>query len=155
VGQKRISGSVLDAESEEPLPGAAVLELASKRGVQTDSNGRFQLACRLDTGWILISFIGFQPQKIRLESSSWKNKRIRLALLQRSEVVITGEKSSTDKVQSTQMSVENLSIKEARLLPAIFGEVDILKTLQLKPGVQSGGKAFQDSTCGAADQIKI
>ncbi|MEJ7666711.1 MAG: Plug domain-containing protein [Hymenobacter sp.] len=56
------------------------------------------------------------------------------------EVVIRGQQTLREKLQSTQMGVEHLSIREAKLLPALFGEVDILKTLQLKPGVQSSGE---------------
>jgi hypothetical protein len=55
------------------------------------------------------------------------------------EVVITAE-SLQARLDQTQMSVEKLSIQEIKRVPAIFGEVDIIKVLQLKPGIQSGGE---------------
>jgi hypothetical protein len=58
------------------------------------------------------------------------------------DVVITAEKSNKEIVNSTQMSLNTLTAVEAKRIPVIFGEVDILKVLQLKPGVQSGGEGF-------------
>jgi hypothetical protein len=55
------------------------------------------------------------------------------------EVVVEAN-SLQQKLNANQMSVETLTTREAKLLPAIFGEVDLIKTLQLKPGVQSGGE---------------
>jgi hypothetical protein len=68
--------------------------------------------------------------------------------------VVQGQQTLKEKLQSTQMGIEHLSIREAKLLPALFGEVDILKTLQLKPGVQSGGEGSSGLFVrgGSADQ---
>jgi hypothetical protein len=67
---------------------------------------------------------------------------------------VQGQQTLRDKLHTTQMGVEHLSIREAKLLPALFGEVDILKTLQLKPGVQSGGEGSSGLFVrgGSADQ---
>ena len=69
-------------------------------------------------------------------------------------MVVEGTVTLEQKLKTTQMGVEHLSIREAKLLPALFGEVDILKTLQLKPGVQSGGEGTSGLFVrgGSADQ---
>jgi hypothetical protein len=69
-------------------------------------------------------------------------------------VVVEGNVTLAQKLRSTQMGVESLNRREAKLLPALFGEVDILKTLQLKPGVQNGGEGSSGLFVrgGSADQ---
>jgi len=139
---KVLRGRVVEQASEEPLVGAAVFLVGEKRGALTDTDGWFSIVALQDTGFLRINFAGYTPKYYRIEN--WNNRSFvaKLEPANREEVVITAEKSVQDKVAANQMSVENLSIKEAKLLPAIFGEVDILKTLQLKPGVQSGGEGF-------------
>lgn len=141
-GQHVLRGRVRDAESNEALPGAAVSEPARKRGIMADSSGFFRYETPSDTGWISISYAGFRSLLFRIETWGTGIRKIELWPTERREVVVTSEKSAAAKVQSGEMSAENLSAREARLLPALFGEVDILKTLQLKPGVQSGGEGF-------------
>jgi len=140
--KKTLRGRVSDPESGEPLPGAAIFLISEKRGALTDLQGRFSIITFQDTGTIRINYAGYKPSYFLIQK--WPDEELKIDLFSSDlkEVVITSEKSVREKVAANQMSVENLSIKEAKLLPAIFGEVDILKTLQLKPGVQSGGEGF-------------
>lgn len=133
---------MLESETGESLPGASVFLVDEKRGTLSDTSGRFSVESYRDTGWVKIGFAGYQARMLRIEDWPSRTLKIKMSPADRKEVVITSEKSVQEKVAANQMSVENLSIKEAKLLPAIFGEVDILKTLQLKPGVQSGGEGF-------------
>ena len=139
---QKLKGRVMETDTKEPLIGAAVYLLSEKRGTLTDSEGRFSLTALADTGRLVVSYAGYTNVTLRIENWPASGKEIFLKPQERSEVVITADRSTLDKVDRNQMSVENLSSKEAKLLPAIFGEVDILKTLQLKPGVQSGGEGF-------------
>ena len=137
-----LKGRVLDAESGQALPGAQILWMAGKKAVFSDSLGKFQLEVRADTGIIRISFPAFESQFRRIENWARPGTEIRLGSRALSEVVVEGVNQPAAKVARNQMSVENLSTREARLLPALFGEVDLIKILQLKPGVQGGGEGF-------------
>lgn len=141
-GQKKLEGRVLDAGSGEALPGAGIYLVSEKRGALSQLDGQFSITALLDTGRLTISFAGYKTLTFRIENWPAKGLKAELEPMDRGEVIITAEKSTREQVAHNQMSVENLSAKEAKLLPAIFGEVDVLKILQLKPGVQSGGEGF-------------
>ena len=140
--KKTLKGTVVDLSGRDPLIGAAVYLVGEKRGTLTDDKGRFSVVSLVDTGFLTVSYAGYKTYKFRVEDWPAGGLNVELSSIELNDVIITADKSVKDKVAVNQMSVENLSIKEAKLLPAIFGEVDILKTLQLKPGVQSGGEGF-------------
>lgn len=135
-----VKGTVKSADGET-LIGASVQDKESKKGVITDINGYFELKLNAGERNLKISFVGYEDylEKINLKKDISISISLKSTALELSGVEITGQ-SVAEKVDRNQMSVEQLSAKEAKLLPAIFGEVDILKTLQLKPGVQSGGE---------------
>lgn len=137
-----LSGTLKDATTAEPLVGATVYSPRLKRGATADGDGQFSISLPADTVTLVFSYVGYTPlvKLIRLKA----NKKLFLQLepVTRQEVVIVAGKTVEDKVAANQMSMEELTAKEARLIPAIFGEVDIFKILQLKPGVQSGGEGF-------------
>lgn len=139
---RKLRGKVLDEESGQGIPGAQILNIVEKKAVFSDSSGHFLLYVKSDTGNIRISFPAFEPRFFRIERWPEGNLSVRLKSKSLEEVTIEGNGSAAEKVAVNQMSVEKLSAKEARLLPAIFGEVDLIKTLQLKPGVQGGGEGF-------------
>ena len=128
---RKLRGKVLDEESGKGIPGAQVAFPSERKAVFSDSSGSFMLQVNADTGSIRISFPAFEPRFFRIEKWPAGNLSIRLKSKSLEEVTIEGSGRPEDKVASTQMSVEKLSSKEARLLPALFGEVDLIKTLQL------------------------
>ncbi len=143
LGQSRnLRGKVLDAETRQPLPGAQVAHPFGKSAVFSDSIGAFSIKVLADTGIIRISFPAFEARYFRIEK--WPSRGLSIELKSKAlqEVTVEGGSSSEEKVARNQMSVENLSVREAKLLPALFGEIDLIKTLQLKPGVQGGGEGF-------------
>lgn len=137
-----ISGKVREAGSGEPLIGAGVYLVSEKRGALTNFDGDFKIMMLEDTGTLDVKYAGYETKVVKISFFSQQRIIVDLNPKTTQEVVITAEKSVQEQVSRNQMSVENLSIKEAKLLPALFGEVDILKTLQLKPGVQGGGEGF-------------
>jgi hypothetical protein len=153
-----LSGTVRGAHGET-LPGASVAVPALNTGTAADSLGRFSLSLPAGRHQLLVAFIGYQQltRDINLSTS----QRLNFALIESGneldEVIVEGSVSLEQKLKSTQMGVEHVSIREAKLLPALFGEVDILKTLQLKPGVQSGGEGTSGLFVrgGSADQNLI
>ncbi len=136
-----LSGQVRSSTGEA-LPGATVAVPALGLGVAADAQGAFTLSLPAGRHQVLVRFIGYQPLTRALTLS--RDQRLNLVLLaegnELDEVVVEGAVTLQEKLRSTQMGVETLTIREAKLLPALFGEVDILKTLQLKPGVQNGGE---------------
>ena len=150
-----LSGIVHGAHGEI-LPGASVAVPALATGTAADSVGRYRLSLPAGRVQLVVASIGYRT--ITRDINLTKNQRLSFDLEESNqelgEVLVTGSVSLEQKLKTTQMGVEHLSIREAKLLPALFGEVDILKTLQLKPGVQSGGEGTSGLFVrgGSADQ---
>jgi hypothetical protein len=143
LGQARytLSGYVTDAASGERLIGANVYDKRSGKGASANEYGFYSLTLPADSVWLTASFTGYQPFARPLKLTANQTLNIGLQPLARTldEIEIEGE-TYADKVASGQMSVAEVRVADAKILPVIFGEVDIIKTLQLKPGVQSGGE---------------
>ena len=139
--QHLLSGLVRGVDGAA-LPGATVAVPALGLGTATEADGRFSLRLPAGPQQVTVSFVGYTSQTLRINLRHNQQHTFTLApaTSELGEVVVRGQQTLREKLQSTQMGVEHLSIREAKLLPALFGEVDILKTLQLKPGVQSSGE---------------
>ncbi|MBT9393599.1 TonB-dependent receptor [Hymenobacter sp. NST-14] len=151
-----LSGLVRATGTAETLPGATVAVPALGLGATADAQGAYSLTLPAGRHQVVVSFIGYQTQtrELNLTRDQRQNFQLADAGNQLGEVVVQGSGTLEQKLQTTQMSVERLTAKEAKLLPALFGEVDILKTLQLKPGVQNGGEGTSGLFVrgGSADQ---
>lgn len=151
-----IQGKIKDSESKELLIGATVYIPTLQKGTSADANGNYVLElAAADTLTLLFSYVGYATSRKTISAN--KNQTLNITLASQAtlqEVVVTEQKSYKEQIQSTQMSVTSIDMREAKLLPALFGEVDILKTLQLKPGVKSGGEGTSGIYVrgGGADQ---
>jgi hypothetical protein len=136
-----LSGTVRGTDGAV-LPGATVAAPALGVGTATDAEGHYQLELPAGPQQLTVSFVGYVTQRFRLSLRQRQQRDFALAPNpnELGEVVVSGQQTLREKLETTQMGVERLTSREAKLLPALFGEVDILKTLQLKPGVQSGGE---------------
>ncbi len=138
--QPTINGHVIDASTGETLIGATVYCSDLKIGTGSNEYGFYSLKLPKDEVELIFSFIGYASQTLRLRITQDTIVDINLKpgnVL--TEVVVSAE-SNKEVLNSTQMSIDKITMKEARLLPALFGEVDIIKTMQLKPGIKSGGE---------------
>ncbi len=136
-----IRGIVTDAASGETLIGAYVEEENSGKGVTTNEYGFYSLS--LDTGGeltLIYSFVGYESYKLRIDLQSDTVIEVELGNGLVLEEVVVNSESFREQLNTTEMSVETLTPLEAKVIPALFGEVDIIKTLQLKPGVSSGSE---------------
>ena len=136
-----VSGTVRAGDSGENLVGVAVQIPGLQAGTSTNTYGFYSLSVPPGTYTVVYSYIGYQTQ--RREITAAQNTKLNIELpvtAQELGEVLIQAGSLQEKLKTSQMSVDQLSVREAKLLPALFGEVDILKTLQLKPGVQSGGE---------------
>ena len=140
--QVSLSGTVTDAASGETLIGTAIEVLEWNTGTLTNEYGFYTLSGpSVENATIVISYIGYKPYSIKLNLS--KNERLDVKLNpdsgQLEEVVVTAN-SYKDRINSTEMSTTSVTPLEAKKIPALLGEVDIIKTLQLKPGISSGSE---------------
>lgn len=136
-----ISGYILDATSGENLPSANVGILELKRGVNTNNYGFFSISVPAGKYSLKASYLGFEPQTISVDINEDKVMKIEMQprnLIQK-EIVIKDIRKDNN-VKSTEMGMHQLSMEEVKKLPVIMGEVDVLKSLQLLPGVSSAGE---------------
>jgi len=137
--QVTISGYVSEKKSGEKLIGAAVFLPGKNIGTTTNAFGFYSLTIPAGKIGLRASYIGFAQFADSLQAD--KNLSLNIALEQSKdikEVVVTSQK---DAIQNrTQMSSIDLPIATIKSLPAFLGEVDVLKVIQLLPGVQAGGE---------------
>jgi hypothetical protein len=142
-GQKgfTLSGYIKDAQTGEDLIGAsAFVRDSSGRGAVTNVYGFYSLTLPPGSYTIAFSYVGYESQVVTVDLSADQRMNIQLAqkaLLE--EVVITAERKD-ENIQSTDMGTVSLSIEQIKSIPVLFGETDILKTLQLLPGVGGAGE---------------
>ncbi len=138
-----LNGYVRDAGDKQPLVGARVAVPSLNVGTVTDSRGFYTLTFPATGNYTVLStYIGYQTLTVEVTlADTRQNQDFSLAPASNElQEVVVEANSLRQKFNNTQMSVEKLTTREAKLLPALFGEVDLIKTLQLKPGVQSGGE---------------
>ncbi|MDH3648661.1 MAG: TonB-dependent receptor [Saprospiraceae bacterium] len=154
-----VSGTIKDQASGEQLIGASVHWLNDSTGTTTNEYGFYSLrVSSQDSVHLQISYIGYTT----LEVSILAGKDVALDLhlipdeINLDEVLVTSD-SYRERLRSTEMSVEGISTREAKILPALLGEVDIIKTIQLKPGISSGSEGSSGLYVrgGGADQNLI
>jgi hypothetical protein len=134
-----LSGHIKDAASGEILIGASIYEAKSYQGTTSNTYGFFSLTLDRGPHEIVFSFIGYETIKMTLDLSA--NKSLDVALksldLRLGEVTVSGEVYERVHTQ-TQMSAIKIPMRQIEKLPTFFGERDVLKMIQLMPGVQSG-----------------
>ena len=157
--QKRtISGYIKDAKTGEELIGATIYVKELKTGGITNVYGFYSLTIPGGKYTIDYSYIGYTTQsvEINLAQSIMNNIELSTTATSLEEVVISAE--AVDKnIKSSEMSVVKLNPKEIQTVPVIFGEQDLLKTIQLMPGVKSAGEGNSGFFVrgGSADQNLI
>lgn len=142
--QKKVtlSGYITDASSGESIVGVNIYDKSNlQNGTTSNAYGFYSLTLTPGTYTIVYSFISHEPQEIviDLKSDLKKNVSLNLKAIQGMEVEITDKKSDAN-VQENNMGTIDLNMEQVKTIPALLGEVDVLKTIQLMPGVQSGGE---------------
>lgn len=136
-----ISGFVRDEASSESLPGASVYDAESRRGTSTNADGFFSLTLETKKNIRLnISYVGYDALRLSFDSLERDTLLpVRLTTRQQlAEVVVTGEQSAASFLSDTDMGHTRLNPNAIRNTPVVFGEADIVKTLQTLPGVTAG-----------------
>jgi hypothetical protein len=152
-----ISGYVKNSSGEE-LIGATIYIRDLETGTVTNVYGFYSITLPEGNHSLEYSYIGHET--ILKEINLNENKRIDISLSEASEtleeVVVTAERKN-DNIVRTEMSTMKLQAIEIKKIPALFGEIDVIKTLQLLPGIQSTGEGFSGFTVrgGSPDQNLI
>lgn len=138
--QVTVSGFVRDKRSAESLIGASVYEAHSRVGTASNNFGFFSLTLPPGDITIRSSYIGYTSHQHIL--NGLERDTVFAIELEPSasleEVVITGQSNDKQSVLSTQMGALEINQQTIRSTPVMFGEADIIKTLQLTPGVSAG-----------------
>src|ERR1017187_5094748 len=136
-----ISGYVKEAATGEVLAGAGVYVREIVQGTAANQYGFYSLTLEKGNYKVVYSYLGFQDTIVNviLDKNVHLNINLNSKIIQEKEFVVTEHKAE-DNVQSTQMGSTKLAIEQIKSLPAFMGEVDIIKTIQMLPGVQSAGE---------------
>ncbi len=136
-----LSGYVSDSASGEMLSGASVRVDQANVGAVTNTYGYYTLQLPEGNYNVRISYLGYKDKLVHIDLSHSRHINIRLAegTFHQKEVVIT-DRQEDENVSSTAVGKVHLPMKRIEKLPALFGEIDVLKALQLLPGVRSGGE---------------
>jgi len=153
-----LSGTVTSAQSNETLIGVNILVPLENTGVVTNEYGFYAIKLPAGTHTIQVSYLGYQTKtkNINIEGDINLNFQLNESSESLEEVVINSNNDRLN-IKSPEMSVNKLSINTIKKLPAIFGEVDIIKSLLLLPGVSNAGEGSSGFNVrgGAVDQNLI
>ena len=153
-----LSGIITDSKNNETLIGVNVYIPEIKSATRTNEYGFYSITLPEGSYNIEISYIGFQTITEKVELS--ENTKTNFSLFDSSEVlkevIISGQNSSTN-IRSPEMSLNKLSISSIKKMPVVLGEVDIIKSLLLLPGVTNAGEGASGFNVrgGGADQNLI
>lgn len=153
-----LSGNITDASSNETLIGVNILIPSLNTGVVTNEYGFYSLKVPEGTYEIVISYLGYQTITETLNISGQTN--LNFQLNESSEFldeVVISQRSDGLNIKKPEMSVNRLSINTIQKMPVIFGEVDVIKSLLLLPGVSNAGEGSSGFNVrgGAVDQNLI
>ena len=153
-----LSGTIIDANSNETLIGVNVVIPQLKTGVTTNEYGFYSITVPQGTYSVQISYLGYQTieESINLNQNIKNNFNLYSNETALKEVIITDNKTKTD-IKKPEMSVNKLSISAIKKMPVVLGEVDVLKSILLLPGVTNAGEGASGFNVrgGGADQNLI
>ena len=139
-----LSGTVRDSASQQPIVRAAVVldYEKSAKGTYTDAEGHFSIQARYGQHIVVVRSLGFVPFRttISLRENRTFNVNLPSVSSQLEEVVVTS-KGYDRNVRQPLLGVSQINIATLKKMPAALGEVDILRSLQMLPGVTSVGEA--------------
>jgi len=153
-----LSGVLRDANTGETLIGAVVSTENNVHATSTNAYGFFSLSLPSGIHKIQLSYVGYETkvEELNLQSSRRLNAELKPLDNLLDEVVVSAKKKDGN-VRDAQMGAFNMTMEEIKNVPVLFGEKDLLKTIQLLPGVQSGGEGTSNFYVrgGGSDQNLI
>lgn len=153
-----ISGYVTDSKNGEVLAGVTIIENNHKTGTSTNSYGFYSLTINNGNYDFQFSYIGYQSIK-RLGNTD-NSLTLNIALEEAENIlgeVVIESKRTDENVRTNEMSIAKLDVKTIKMVPSLLGEIDLIKVLQLLPGVQSTSEGSSGFSVrgGSSDQNLI
>lgn len=136
---RTISGTITDRETGETLIGATVLDYVSGKGTVTNAFGQFSLTLPKGNVQLRISYVGYQQILDTFQLTENKVYNVKLVSSTTLDAVVVQAQRPTD-AKSSQMSAIQIPVEHLKAVPVLFGEADVVKAVQLLPGVQSGSE---------------
>ena len=153
-----LSGVISDQSSNETLIGVTILFPELQTGTTTNEYGFYSITLNKGTYTVQLSYLGYQTisQTIELDTDRTLNFQLTESAESLEEIVITKDVEKLN-LRKPQMSVNALSIKTIKQMPVVLGEVDIIKSITLLPGVTNAGEGSSGFNVrgGAVDQNLI
>jgi hypothetical protein len=153
-----ISGTISDIKSNETLIGVNVLINDLKTGTTTNEYGFYSITLPKGIYQISISYLGFTEiiEDVDLNANTKRNFKLSEDGLQLNEIIVL-DKPNKLNIQKAEMSVNKLSISTIKQIPAVLGEVDVIKAILTLPGVTNAGEGQSGFNVrgGASDQNLI
>lgn len=141
-----LSGTVTAAESGESLMGAYVIladtaHPQNKQGCITNQAGFYSVSVPAGTYRLSVTYLSYRDvsEVLRLTQNAVRNVELEPEAIAGEEVVVMGERSDRN-IASADVGRMEMRIETIKALPALMGEADVIKSVQLLPGVQSGGE---------------
>ncbi|MBP6385375.1 MAG: TonB-dependent receptor [Pseudarcicella sp.] len=137
-----ISGYIKDAKNSEGIIGASIFVKEIANGTTTNNYGFYSITVPKGSYNLVFSSVGYEKQT-KLFENIQANMSFNIELKEQGieieEVVVSGKRKD-DNVKKTEMSVNKLDIKTLKKIPALLGEVDLIRAIQLLPGVSTVGE---------------
>ena len=135
-----LSGRISDAQTGEYILGANIINSSTGKGVSTNIYGFYSLQLPLGENSLQVSFIGYNPQNktLTVNDATSLNFELEPATIAIEDAVVLGAR--TNNTESTDLGRIDVNIETIKSLPALMGEVDVIKAIQLLPGIQSAGE---------------
>ncbi len=153
-----LSGTITDAASNETLIGVNVLIPELNTGITTNTYGYYSIDLPQGNYEIIVSYLGYkqQSQTINLNQDQKLNFQLQESSESLDEVIVESN-SELLNIKKPEMSVNKLSIGTIQKVPVVFGEVDVVRSLLLLPGVSNAGEGSSGFNVrgGAVDQNLI
>lgn len=136
-----ISGYVKDSLSGETMIGSTISVKNKSAGITSNQYGFYSLTLIEGTYTFICSYIGYKTrvEEIKLDGNKVFNFEIVPRLTSSQEIIISSKRRDAN-VKNAQMGKIDLSIEQIKSAPAFLGEIDVLKTIQLLPGVRNAGE---------------
>ncbi|WP_291143908.1 TonB-dependent receptor [Flavobacterium sp. UBA7680] len=155
-----LSGTISDDANNETLIGVNIYIKELKTGIVTNEYGFYSISVPKGKYELQVSYIGYKTiiQNIALNASIKKNIALESDSEQLQEVVInSNDKSTITNIRKPEMSTNKLTIQEIKKMPAVLGEVDVLKSVLQLPGVTNSGEGSNGFNVrgGSTDQNLI
>ncbi|PKH52047.1 hypothetical protein CXF68_15695 [Tenacibaculum sp. Bg11-29] len=151
-----LSGVILDKGSGETLFGASIFLKGTTNGVVTNEYGFYSITAPKGNYTLIVSYLGYGEiiREILLDRNQKLDFKIIESSTKLDEVVLAGEETKHVNLRNPEMSVSKLNIKTIKKMPVVLGEVDIVKSIQMLPGVTSSAEGTSGFHVrgGAVDQ---